>query len=49
MKQVAQITGSSYKTANDLIQDFVTAGILVEMSGQSRNRFFVFQRYVDLF
>ncbi|MDX2282156.1 MAG: Fic family protein [Saprospiraceae bacterium] len=49
VKQVAQIIGGSYKTANDLVMEFVKAGILVEMTGQTRNRFFVFQAYVALF
>ena len=49
VKQVAQIIGGSYKTANDLVMEFVKAGILVEMTGQTRNRIFVFQAYVDLF
>jgi Fic family protein len=49
VNQVVEITGSSYKTANDLVNDFVNAGILKEMTGQSRNRVFVFDEYLKLF
>ncbi len=49
VNQVKDITGSSYKTANDLVTEFVKVGILVEMTGQSRNRVFVFNEYLKLF
>ena len=47
--QARSITGLSYKAANNLITDFVGAGILTEMTGQSRNRLFVFEQYLNLF
>jgi len=47
--QAKNITGLSYKAANNLITDFVGAGILKEMTGQSRNRVFVFEQYLNLF
>src|SRR5690606_15399392 len=37
VNQVKDLTQSSYKAANDLVNDFVKAGILREMTGQSRN------------
>jgi Fic family protein len=47
--QAKKITGLSYKAANNLINDFVQSGILKEMTGQSRNRVFVFHQYLSLF
>jgi Fic family protein len=49
VKRVQAITGSSYKASNDLVKDFITAGFLREMTGQSRNRLFVFENYLNLF
>jgi Fic family protein len=42
-------TGLSYKAANDLVEHMKTAGILVEITGQSRNRMFVFDEYLNAF
>jgi len=39
----------SKKAANYLVADFVNAWILKEMTGQNRNRIFVFDKYVNLF
>jgi Fic family protein len=49
VKQVQALTKTSYKAANDLVSDFVAAGILKEMTGKSRNRVFVFEKYLELF
>jgi Fic family protein len=49
VNQVKEITNCTYKTANDLVNEFVTSGILKEMTGQSRNRVFVFDEYLKLF
>jgi Fic family protein len=49
VNNVKELTGTSYKTANELVNDFVSAGILSEMSGNSRNRVFVFDEYLKLF
>jgi Fic family protein len=49
VNQVKTITQSSYKTANDLVTDFVNNGLLIEMTGQNRNRLFVFDEYLKLF
>lgn len=49
VKQVQTLTQTSYKAANDLVNDFVQAGILKEMTGQSRNRVFVFDDYLKFF
>lgn len=46
--QAKHITGLSFKAANNLINDFEKAGIIREMTGQSRNRIFVFESYLKL-
>jgi hypothetical protein len=35
--------------ANNLVRQFVTHGVLHEMTGQKRNRRFLYRDYVDLF
>jgi Fic family protein len=42
-------TGLSYKTANDLVSLMVQHSILNEITGQSRNRIFVFDDYLNIF
>ncbi len=49
VKEVMELTGCSFKTANDLVGDFAKAGILKEKTGQNRNRIFVFDAYIKLF
>jgi Fic family protein len=49
VKNVEEITGLSKKAANDLVQAFVANGVMEEMTGNSRNRLFVFNQYLDLF
>jgi Fic family protein len=49
IKDVQNITGLSPKAANDLIQAFLTAGILKETTGYRRNRIFTFEDYIRLF
>ena len=49
VNDTAQICGTSFPTANRLIADLCDLGILKEMSGQSRNRFFLMKEYVDVF
>jgi hypothetical protein len=44
-----EVTRSSYKSANDLVSDFVNVGILKEMTGQNRNRIFGFDQYLKMF
>ena len=41
--------GSTTNTAASLIDDMVEHGVLVEVTGQRRNRLFLFQDYLDLF
>lgn len=52
MTDVNKVTGIcnlSKKAANDLVADFVNANILKEVTGQNRNRVFVFDKYLNLF
>jgi Fic family protein len=49
VKRAAQITGATINTVSALIKDLVSHGVLVEVTGQRRNRFFVFQEYLALF
>ncbi len=49
VNQVKQLLNVSFKAANDLVTDFARKGILREMTGQSRNRVFIFEDYIQLF
>lgn len=49
VKHVREVTGLSSKSAYDLVADFINVGILREMTGQSRNKVFVFDQYLALF
>lgn len=47
--QVQKILGITYPPANALVQRFVDAGILFEMTGQERYRVYQFSPYISLF
>jgi len=47
--EAAKKTKLTYKAANNLIELMVTHNILRETTGQSRNRIFVFDAYLDAF
>ena len=49
VERIEKLCDVSYKTANDLVKDFVKHNILKEMTGQSRNRMFVLDKYLKLF
>ncbi len=49
VKQAEGICDLSTKAANDLVNIFVKQGILKEISGKTRYRFFLFAQYVNLF
>lgn len=49
VKWAAHITGASTNTAATLVTDMVSFGVLTEVTGQRRNRLFVFQDYLNLF
>ncbi len=49
IKAVAELINVRTNTAATLIDDFVKLGILREITGQKRNRLFIFDEYVRLF
>ena len=49
VEDVVHICKLSYKSANDLVKQMCSDKILNEMTGQSRNRMFVFDIYLSLF
>ena len=49
IEQASGVCGVTYKAANDLVRLMEKDNILREMTGQSRNRLFVFDAYLSLF
>lgn len=49
VKWATDIIGASTNTASVLIADMVSFGVLVEITGQRRNRLFAFDEYLRLF
>jgi Fic family protein len=49
VEDVRRLTGTTYPAANQLVQRFVEAEILREITGQARNRRFRYDPYVRLF
>ena len=49
VKGIQTLIETSYPPANDLVKRFVNLGVLVETTGHTRNRRFMFHDYVDLF
>lgn len=49
INMAAEILGTTTNTASALIVDMVTHGVLTEITGQRRNRLFVFNEYIELF
>tara|TARA_R110002110_G_scaffold412299_1_gene638106 strand:+ start:13111 stop:14250 length:1140 start_codon:yes stop_codon:yes gene_type:complete len=49
IKWARNVIGTSTNTAAALIADLVDQGVLVESTGQRRNRLFVFEEYLSLF
>lgn len=47
--EAQQLLNLSYKAANDLVSDMVQNRLLKEMTGQRRNRLFLFDEYLKLF
>ena len=46
---VETLTGTTYQAANDLVARLEEEEILREITGQSRNRRFRYQSYIELF
>ncbi|REL24832.1 Fic family protein [Rhodohalobacter sp. SW132] len=49
IKDVQKVCGLSAKAAGNLVQSFEDAGFLNEVTGQSRNRMYLFSPYLDKF
>lgn len=49
VEQVQEICNLSYKAANNLVAEMCKHEVLVEMTGQSRNRMFEFSSYIAIF
>jgi Fic family protein len=49
VNQIAEITEVSYPAASSLMNKFVEHGMLVEMTGQARNRRFGYPSYIGIF
>ncbi|MDW7761888.1 MAG: Fic family protein [Acidobacteriota bacterium] len=49
VKIIQDLIGTTYAAANDLVSKFVGSEILQEITGQARNRRFMYRRYIDLF
>ncbi len=49
VNQIADVTGVTYPAASSLMNKFVEHGLLVEMTGQARNRRFGYTSYINIF
>lgn len=49
VKTAAELTGTTYPAANNLVARMVSLGILTELTGNARNRRFFYAPYVALF
>jgi len=49
VNEVQTLIGTTYAAANDLVAKFVASSILNEITGQVRNRKFMYQSYINLF
>jgi Fic family protein len=49
VKEIQILTGITYQAANDLVTRMANIGILLEFTGQSRNRRFRYESYIGLF
>jgi Fic family protein len=48
VEAAAKVCECSYKSANELVAQYQNAGYLREMTGQNRNRMFIFDEYIRL-
>ncbi len=48
IKEVARVTGTTYPPASELVDQFVTIGLLGEATGHKRNRLFRYEPYIEL-
>jgi len=49
VKEITKVTSLSYPNANNIAQRFVEMNLLREITGQKRNRRFIYDPYFNLF
>jgi len=49
VKEIQALTGISFPSASDLVKRFIDIGLLVEVTGQARNRRFSYVPYIAIF
>ena len=49
VKEIQALTGISFPSASDLVKRFMDIGLLVEVTGQARNRRFSYVPYIAIF
>lgn len=49
VNEIRELIGTTYPAANDLVAKFVAHGILHELTGNKRNRRFIYRDYIALF
>jgi Fic family protein len=49
VNEVQALIGTTYPAANDLVARLVECGILTEITGQQRNRRYMYESYINLF
>jgi Fic family protein len=49
VRNVQVVLPSAFRTANKLVEQFVKLGLLEEMTGQKRNRVYIYKPYMNLF
>lgn len=49
VNEIRSLIGTTYQAANELVSKFTSNGILTEITGQTRNRKFMYQSYIALF
>ena len=49
VKEVQEVTGTAYPSANELVKKFEEMKILVEITGRKRHRKYMYLDYVNLF
>lgn len=49
VNDVQEVIGTTYAAANSLVSEFTWTGILEEITGQTRNRRFMYRSYINLF
>lgn len=49
VNEVQELIGTTYQAANDLVSKFEESKILIEITGQSRNRKFMYRSFINLF